>query len=121
MERRLGQKRKERGGRSLEDATSMILDHFKFKSSAAPFYFQADIEIDKWIMTKRKFYIGISCKKTLRERWKQVSSANTANMGRYKIASFYTLLRTRKICRMINWLCWEGTGISFTCQMTIQH
>ena len=96
MERRLGQKRKGRGGRSLEDVTSMILDHFQFDSCAAPSHFQADIEVDKWIMTKRKFYIGISCKRTLRERWKQVSSADMASMGRYKIASFLHVITYSK-------------------------
>lgn len=96
MERRLGQKRKGRGGRSLEDVTSLILDHFKFQSCAAPSHFQADIEVDKWIMTKRKFYVGISCKRTLRERWKQVSGADMANMGRYKIASFLHVITYSK-------------------------
>lgn len=96
MERRLGQKRKGRGGRSLEDVTSLILDHFKFKSCAAPSHFQADIEVDKWIMTKRKFYVGISCKRTLRERWKQVSGADMSNMGRYKITAFYHVITYSK-------------------------
>lgn len=96
MERRLGQKRKGRGGRSLEDVTSMILDHFGFNSCATPSHFQADIEVDKWIMTKRKFFIGISCKRTLRERWKQVSSADMVSMGRYKIASFLHVITYSK-------------------------
>lgn len=96
MERRLGQKRKGRGGRSLEDVTSLILDHFDLTSCAAPSHFQADIEVDKWIMTNRKFYIGISCKRTLRERWKQVSSADMANMGRYKIAGFFHVITYSK-------------------------
>ncbi len=96
MERRLGQKRKGRGGRSLEDVTSLILDHFKFASCDAPSHFQADIEVDKWIMTDRKFYVGISCKRTLRERWKQVSSADMANMGRYKIVSLLHVITYSK-------------------------
>ncbi len=96
MERRLGQKRKGRGGRSLEDVTSLILDHFKFESCAAPSHFQADIEIDKWIMTKRKFYVGISCKRTLRERWKQVSSADKVSMGRYKIVNLLHVITYSK-------------------------
>ncbi len=96
MERRLGQKRKGRGGRSLEDVTSLILDHFKLASCSAPSHFQADIEVDKWIMTKRKFYIGISCKRTLRERWKQVTGADMANMGRYKIAGFFHVITYSK-------------------------
>ncbi|ARG98239.1 hypothetical protein [Legionella micdadei] len=96
MERRLGQKRKGRGGRSLEDVTSLILNHFGFVSCPAPSHFQADIEVDTWLRTERKFYIGISCKRTLRERWKQVSSADSSNMGRYKIACFLHVITYSK-------------------------
>lgn len=88
LERRLGQKRKGRGGRSLEDVTSLILGHFGFKFSEAPAHFQADIEVDRWIRTKRDFYVGISCKRTLRERWKQVSSADLPSRMRHKIVGF---------------------------------
>lgn len=96
MERRLGQKRKGRGGRSLEDVTSLILNHFHFESCPSPSHFQADIEVDKWIMSKRKFYIGISCKRTLRERWKQVSGADVPNMMRYKIAKILHVITHSK-------------------------
>ena len=96
MERRLGQKRKGRGGRSLEDVTSLILDHFHFTSCPSPSHFQADIEVDKWIMSKRKFYIGISCKRTLRERWKQISGADIPNMMRYKIAKILHVITHSK-------------------------
>lgn len=92
FERRVGQKRKSRGGRSLEDVTSFILDYFGIPATHAPDHFQADIEVDKWIKTADDWYIGISCKRTLRERWKQVSSADTSAMGRYKIKELWHLV-----------------------------
>ncbi len=85
FERRLGQKRKSRAGGSLEDVTSFLFKYFHIKSENAPEHFQADIEVDKWIKTKDKWLIGISCKRTLRERWKQVSSANAEILSKYKI------------------------------------
>jgi hypothetical protein len=92
FERRVGQKRKSRGGRSLEDVTSFILDYFQIPTTHAPDHFQADIEVDKWIRTSDNWYIGISCKRTLRERWKQVSSADTSSMGRYKIRELWHVI-----------------------------
>lgn len=89
FERRVGQKRKSRGGRSLEDVTSFILDYFNIPTTHAPDHFQADIEVDKWIRTSDNWYVGISCKRTLRERWKQVSSADASSMGRYKIKELW--------------------------------
>lgn len=89
FERRVGQKRKSRGGRSLEDATSFILEYFNIPTTHAPEHFQADIEVDKWIKTSNNWLIGISCKRTLRERWKQVSSADASSMGRYKIQELW--------------------------------
>jgi len=89
FERRVGQKRKSRGGRSLEDVTSFILDYFGIPTTHAPDHFQADIEVDKWVKTSDNWHIGISCKRTLRERWKQVSSADTSAMGRYKIKELW--------------------------------
>lgn len=89
FERRAGQKRKSRGGRSLEDVTSFILEYFNIPTTHAPDHFQADIEVDKWIRTSDNWYVGISCKRTLRERWKQVSSADASSMGRYKIKELW--------------------------------
>lgn len=85
FERRAGQKRKGRAGGSLEDVTSFILNYYGIKSATAPEHFQADIEVDNWVKTKRGWFIGISCKRTIRERWKQVSSAETSVLGKYKI------------------------------------
>lgn len=89
FERRAGQKRKGRAGGSLEDVTSFILNYFGIQSTSAPEHFQADIEIDNWIKTKDNWLIGISCKRTLRERWKQVSSADSSILSRYKIKQLY--------------------------------
>lgn len=92
FERRLGQKRKGRAGGSLEDVTSFILDYFNIKSESQPEHFQADIEVDKWVRCKDKWLIGISCKRTLRERWKQVSSANTDILSKFKIKEVWHLV-----------------------------
>ncbi len=89
FERRVGQKRKTRAGGSLEDVTSFILKFFKIPTHQKPEHFRADIEIDKWILTKDKWYIGISCKRTLRERWKQLSSAEGNILSNFKIKYLY--------------------------------
>lgn len=85
FERRAGQKRKQRAGGSLEDVTDFILDYYNIKRAEAPEHFQADIEVDNWVKTKDNWLIGISCKRTLRERWKQVSSAEATILSKFKI------------------------------------
>jgi hypothetical protein len=85
FERRLGQKRKSRAGGSLEDVTSFLFNYFNIKAEQRPEHFQTDIEVDKWIKCKDKWLIGISCKRTLRERWKQVSSAGTDILSNDKL------------------------------------
>ena len=89
FERRLGQKRKGRAGGSLEDVTSFLFKYYKIKAENAPDHFQADIEVDKWVRCKDKWLIGISCKRTLRERWKQVSSATGEILSKYKIKQLW--------------------------------
>ena len=89
FERRLGQKRKARAGGSLEDVTAFLFDYFKIRSSNGPEHFQADIEVDKWIRCSNGWLIGISCKRTLRERWKQVSSASETVLDRFKIKQIW--------------------------------
>jgi len=85
FERRLGQKRKSRAGGSLEDVANFLLDYFGIIADRKPDHFQADIEVDKWIRCQDKWLIGISCKRTLRERWKQVSSASSDTLSKFKI------------------------------------
>jgi hypothetical protein len=92
FERRAGQKRKSRAGGSLEDVTTFILNYYNIKSANAPEHFQADIEVDNWIKTKDNWYIGISCKRTLRERWKQVSSADSSILSKFKIKYLFHVI-----------------------------
>jgi hypothetical protein len=84
FERRAGQKRKKRAGGSLEDVTDFILGYYKIKRAEAPSHFQADLEIDNWVKAKDGWLIGISCKRTIRERWKNVSSS-TEVYNRFKV------------------------------------
>jgi hypothetical protein len=92
FERRAGQKRKQRAGGSLEDVTSFLLKYYGLKSAAAPDHFQSDIEVDNWVKTKDGWLIGISCKRTLRERWKQVSSAESTILSKFKIKQIYHVI-----------------------------
>ncbi|MGH8015508.1 MAG: hypothetical protein ACREBV_04910 [Candidatus Zixiibacteriota bacterium] len=66
FERRLGQKRKGRAGRGVESVTSFILNYYNIKAVHAPEHFTTGLEIDKWIKTSDGWFIGISCKRTLR-------------------------------------------------------
>ncbi|MFP4024360.1 MAG: hypothetical protein ACLFVR_07515 [Thiohalospira sp.] len=92
FERRAGQKRKKRAGGSLEDVTSFLLNYYNLNPTSAPDHFQADIEIDNWVKTKDGWLIGISCKRTLRERWKQVSSAEATILSKFKIKYIFHIL-----------------------------
>ena len=92
FERRAGQKRKKRAGGSLEDVTDFILDYYNIKQAKSPEHFQADIEVDNWVKVKDNWLIGISCKRTLRERWKQVSSAEGTILSKFKIKHIYHIV-----------------------------
>ncbi|HOJ18106.1 MAG TPA: hypothetical protein PLT92_06050 [Ignavibacteriaceae bacterium] len=92
FERRAAQKRKKRAGTSLESVTDFILEYYNIKRSEVPNHFQADIEVDNWIKTKDGWLIGISCKRTIRERWKQVSSAEATILSKYKIKYIYHIV-----------------------------
>lgn len=92
FERRLGQKRKSRAGGSLEDVTGFLFRFFNIKAADAPEHFQTDIEVDKWFKCSDGWLVGISCKRTLRERWKQVSSATAGIMGTYHIKEIWHLI-----------------------------
>lgn len=92
FERRLGQKRKGRAGGSLEDVASFLFNYYNIKAETAPEHFQADIEVDKWVRCKDKWLIAISCKRTLRERWKQVSSATSEVLSKFKIKQVWHLV-----------------------------
>ena len=92
FERRLGQKRKGRAGGSLEDVASFLFSYYGIKADNSPEHFQADIEVDKWVRCKDKWLIAISCKRTLRERWKQVSSASSEVLSKHKIKHIWHLV-----------------------------
>ena len=92
FERRAGQKRKARGGNSLESVLNFLFDYFKIKSSDKPAHFDQDIEIDKWFKCKDGWKIGISCKRTLRERWKQLSQADRGTLSHFKIKEVWHLV-----------------------------
>ena len=91
FERRLSQKRKSRAGGSLEDVTSFLFAYFKIKAVNSPEHFESGIEIDKWIRCDDRWLIGISCKRTLRERWKQVSSATKDILSKHRIKEVWHL------------------------------
>ncbi len=91
FERRTAQKRKMRAGGSLEDVTDFILGYYKIKRAEAPSHFQADLEVDNWIKTKDGWLIGISCKRTIRERWKNVSSS-TEVYNRFKVKYIFHIV-----------------------------
>ena len=92
FERRLGQKRKGRAGRGVESVTSFILDFYGFKASPVPEHFTTGLEIDRWLLNKENWYIGISCKRTLRERWKQAYTTNLDLLNRHKIKELWHVI-----------------------------
>lgn len=92
FERRLGQKRKSRGGNSLENVVSFLFRYYKFSSTGAPSHFDQDLEVDKWFKCKDGWSIGISCKRTLRERWKQVSQADRGTLSHFKIKELWHII-----------------------------
>lgn len=92
FERRLGQKRKGRAGGSLEDVASFLFNYYGIKATHGPDHFQADIEVDKWVKCKDGWLIGISCKRTVRERWKQVTSADRNVLSKFRIKQIWHLV-----------------------------
>lgn len=92
FERRLGQKRKARGGNSLESVADFIFNYYGFKSATKPNHFDQDLEIDKWFKCKDGWIVGISCKRTLRERWKQLSQADRGTLSYFKIRELWHLI-----------------------------
>lgn len=92
FERRLGQKRKSRGGTSLESVADFVFDYYNFKSTVQPNHFNQDLEVDKWFKCKDGWIVGISCKRTLRERWKQLSQADRGTLSHFKIRELWHLI-----------------------------
>lgn len=48
--------------------------------------------IDRWIKCKDGWHIGISCKRTLRERWKQAYTTDIGLLDRHKIKALWHLI-----------------------------
>ncbi|NLP17531.1 MAG: hypothetical protein GX376_00385 [Firmicutes bacterium] len=92
FERRLGQKRKGRAGGSLESVTSFILDFFGIKTTHEPEHFTTGLEVDRWVRCKDSWLIGISCKRTFRERWKQAYTTDTDLLNRHKIRNLWHVI-----------------------------
>ncbi len=82
-----------RAGRSLEDVTGVILDHFGIKGYIdAPEHIKTVFEVDKMIPLPDGWRIGVSCKRTLRERWKQAASLDTQRMKDEKLKSTWHVI-----------------------------
>jgi hypothetical protein len=92
FERRLLQKRKGRAGRSLEDVTTFILQHFHIKAVHVPTHITASLELDRLVSCKDGTYIGISCKRTFRERWKQAFTSDMKLLNQNKIKALWHAL-----------------------------
>ena len=92
FERRLGQKRKARGGHSLESVTSFLFNYYNFAAVNRPEHFDQNIEVDKWFKCSDGWIIGISCKRTLRERWKQLSGAKGIDLSHHKIKEIWHVM-----------------------------
>lgn len=92
FERRLGQKRKARSGHSLESVVDYLFEYYKLPSAERPEHFNHDLEIDKWFKCKDGWTIGISCKRTLRERWKQLSQADDRILSSFKIKELWHII-----------------------------
>jgi len=84
-ERRTGQKRKQRAGNDLESVTEFVFNYFGIKTAGSPEHFSTGLEVDNWIKDKHGWYIGISLKRTLRERWKQTYTTEIGLLDRNKI------------------------------------
>ena len=92
LERRLAQKRKHRAGTSLEGVTSYILDYFGIPTIDRPEHFTTGLEIDKWVRCRDGWIIGIACKRTFRERWKQAYTTNMNELNRHRIKELWHVI-----------------------------
>ncbi|MFB6254355.1 MAG: hypothetical protein ABEI06_07090 [Halobacteriaceae archaeon] len=84
--------RPQRAGRSLEDVTGVILDHFDITHTGVPEVLKSGFEVDNLVPCNNSEYIGISCKRTLRERWKQPSNFDTSTLDEYNVREIWHLV-----------------------------
>jgi hypothetical protein len=89
FERRISQKRKGRAGRSLESVTSFILRHFGIEAQEVPTHVTTSLELDRMVWCKDGRAIGISCKRTFRERWKQAFTSNMQLLEEHNIKALW--------------------------------
>lgn len=93
FERRVGQKRKGRGGRSLEDVTGFILEYFDIvKYKLVPEHLRTSLEVDKLVECSDGTFIAISCKRTFRERWKQSFTENMDTLDSNNVKEIWHLI-----------------------------
>ncbi|AFZ28750.1 hypothetical protein Glo7428_0136 [Gloeocapsa sp. PCC 7428] len=85
-ERRVAQKRKTRAGKDLESSIEFIFNYFGIQTGGKPKHFTAGLEIDNWVETKNGWYIGVTLKRTLRERWKQTYTTDDKIYVQHKIS-----------------------------------
>lgn len=76
----------------METAVSFLFDYYKFQLTEAKSHFDQDLEIDKWFKCRNGWSIGISCKRTLRECWKQVSQADRSTLSHFKIKELWHII-----------------------------
>ncbi len=92
FERRTGQKRKQRAGKDLESGIDFILNYFGLETAGGPEHFSSGLEVDNWLKDKNGWYVGISLKRTLRERWKQTYTTEIGLYDRFKIKNIIHVL-----------------------------
>lgn len=92
FERLLGQKRKARGGTSLETFIDFIFDYYGFKSASKPKNFNQAVDVDKWFKCRDGWFVGISCKRSLREHWRQLSQVDRETLTQFKIRELWHLI-----------------------------
>lgn len=92
FERRLGNKRVGRAGRSLESVTEVILDEFGIKNTGAPEVLRTGFEVDNLVPCEDGTRIGISCKRTLRERWKQSSGFDLSTLDEHSVREIWHIV-----------------------------
>ena len=73
--------------------TGVILDHFEVEDfSDAPDHVKSAFEVDKLITLPSGWRIGVSCKRTLRERWKQAATLNAGILDESRIKSTWHVI-----------------------------
>ena len=92
FERRAGQKRKSRAGGNLQDSVEVILEYLNVKLDPNPHLITGTLEADLVIKGKNGHSCIVSCKRTGRERVKQVSvePAELQKLRIRKIIWFFT-------------------------------